>query len=127
MKLGSAAILNTSDFATIHIEKGDSSTSVLCTSINADSLEALENSLTKSLVVLGAESKVTDVSLSATLVDGKYKQTTLAATLEITLGDASYTITLTEITDYTYSDNVAVSLPENPDDYTIVGYDEIVK
>ena len=127
MKLGSAAILNTSDFSVINITKGTAATTVSCSSINADSLEALEGSLTKSLNAIGAESEVTAVNLSATVKDGRYVQSTLTATLEITLGEASYTITLTEITDYTYSDNVVITLPENPDEYTTVSYDEIVK
>lgn len=127
LKLGGAAVINTSDFTTYEVKLGELSTTVSCTDMKTETKSSLAAVLGASLSAIDATLVIDSARLAATLTDGKYRQTTLTINMTVTLGENSYPLTLTSVTDYDYVATVTITAPADTDAYTVKTYDEIVK
>ena len=127
LKLGGAAVINTSDFTTYEVKTGELSTTVTCTEMKSETKSSLTDLLGASLSAMDASLEIDSARLSATITDGRYRQTALTLNMTVTLGENSYSLTLTSITDYDYSTAVTITVPSDTDEYTVKTYDEIVK
>ena len=127
LKLGGAAVINTSDFTTYEVKTGELSTTVTCTEMKSETKSSLTEVLGASLSAIDASLAIDSARLSATITDGRYRQTALTLNMTVTLGENSYSLTLTSITDYDYSTAVTITAPSDTDAYTVKTYDEIVK
>jgi hypothetical protein len=127
LKLGGAAVINTSDFTTYEVKTGELSTTVTCTEIKTETKNSLAAVLGARLSAIDATLVIDSARLSATITDSRYRQTTLTLNMTVTLGDNSYPLTLTSVTDYDYSTSVTIEAPADADAYIVKEYDEIVK
>lgn len=114
------------NFETLTLETKDGKQIITCAGITTEGLTAMNELLSESLTAMGAEAAVGDITMTATIADGRYESMSLTASYTVTAAGETHTVSLTMNAVYSYEDVQPITAPADADSYTDVSFDEIV-
>ena len=121
--IGQGASIGADDFATTESVGGE----IVYSDILEESKASLVSIMSKKLSNIGAEITLTEASLSV-INDGDFIiSTVLSCSYEISLNGQVYSVIMRLYTDYDYTSDVVISVPEDAGKYEAASLDEIIK
>lgn len=118
--------IDAASFETLTMETVDGKQVITCTGISTEGLTAMNDLLSESLVAVGADASVGDLSFVITVNDGKYESMALTAVYSVTIEGQTYTVSMTMNATYTYEEVQPITAPADADSYEEVNFDELM-
>lgn len=125
-KAGAGASIDTSDFNTCDASEGDVVSSYICSDIKDDAKASLEGIITSRFAAIGADVKLEDVYFTLDTKNDVATSSVLSCSFKITMDGKIYEITMHTYTDYDYSADVQIDIPDNFGSYSDVSYEDII-
>ncbi len=114
------------DFDTVELERDEENRLiVVCKNIKSDAIDYLANMASLIFDDINGTVAAKNAELSLAFEDGKYSTLTLLTDYEITVAGITQTVTAKIVMDYEYGEETKLSVPQNPDDYLSVDFDEL--
>lgn len=126
-KIGVKADVGLEDFDSSEMYSDSGIDTYECSDITDEAREGLEDIIADDFDSLGASVNIKDVYYIVEMKGNLEVGNTLSCSFEISLNGKVYEVTMHIYTDYDYTANPKISVPENFDDYTEVSLDEIIK
>ena len=114
------------NFESLTLEVVDGKQVITCTGITSEGLTAMNDLLSESLTALGAEAAVGDLTMVATIADGRFEAMSLTATYTVTVKGESHAVSMTMNAKYAYEGVHPITAPADADSYKDVSYGEII-
>ncbi len=125
-KVGAGAQISIADFETFDMSSFGENCSYTCSNIYTDSAESLCDILASGFAGMDASVELVNVEYMLDVKGEIYTSSILSCSFEITIDGIVYEITMHVYNDYTYSNDISITLPENADEYQQVPHSEII-
>jgi hypothetical protein len=112
-------------FESLTLENKDGKQIITCAGITTEGLTAMNELLSETLTAMGAEAAVGDLTMTATIAEGRYESMSLTATYSVTAAGETHTVSLSMDAKYSYENIQPVTAPADAAGYTTVDYGEI--
>ena len=116
------------DFGELTVEIIDDKQYISCSQLTQSGTKKINDMMEENFENTGVKTELSFTGLSFTIViaDGKYESVEVIGGYDIKIDGGTYTVTCTMITEFSYDDVEAVTVPADADEYKEYDYDDLM-
>ncbi len=115
-----------SQFETLTLETKDGKQVVTCTGITEEGRKALNEIMGETVGSIDASATLGDLSYTLTISDGKYESMALTVSYSVTVAGKTVNVSMAMTAKYTYGEIAPITAPADADKYTEADLDDLL-